>query len=102
MDISALKKLLEQGQDSVILRFGLGNALFKSGQAAEAIPHLKAAIEFDPEYSAAWKILGKALVDVGDKEQAIVVYKNGLLVAEKKGDRQAVKEINVFLKRLLK
>ena len=102
MDISALKKLLEQGQDSVILRFGLGNALFKSGQAAEAIPHLKAAIEFDPEYSAAWKILGKALVDVGDKEQAIVVYENGLLVAEKKGDRQAVKEINVFLKRLLK
>ncbi|MCU7837666.1 MAG: tetratricopeptide repeat protein [gamma proteobacterium symbiont of Taylorina sp.] len=102
MDIPALKKLLEQGQDSVILRFGLGNALFKSGQAADAIPHLKAAIEFDPKYSAAWKILGKALVDVGDKEQAIVVYENGLLVAEEKGDRQAVKEINVFLKRLLK
>ncbi len=40
MDISALKKLLEQGQDSVILRFGLGNALFKSGQAAESI-HLR-------------------------------------------------------------
>jgi len=102
MDISALKKILEQGQDSVILRFGLGNALFKSGQAAEAISHLKVAIEFDPEYSAAWKILGKALVDVGDKEQAIVVYEKGLLVAEKKGDRQAVKEINIFLKRLLK
>ena len=102
MDISALKKLLEQGQDSVILRFGLGNALFKSGQAAEAIPHLKAALEFDPDYSAAWKILGKALVETGDKDEAIIVYEKGLLVADKKGDRQAVKEINVFLKRLLK
>lgn len=102
MDISALKKLLLQGQDSVILRFGLGNALFKSGQAAEAVPHLKAAIEFDPEYSAAWKVLGKALVEIGDKQQAIEVYKKGILVAEKKGDRQAVKEIRVFLKRLLK
>lgn len=102
MDISALKKLLEQGQDNVILRFGLGNALFKSGQAAEAIPHLKAAIEFDPDYSAAWKILGKALAETGDKEEAITVYEKGLLVADKKGDRQAVKEINVFLKRLLK
>lgn len=102
MDISALKNLLLQGQDSVILRFGLGNALFKSGQAEEAIPHLKAAIEFDPEYSAAWKILGKALVEIGDKEQAIKVYEKGILVAEKKGDRQAVKEIHVFLKRLLK
>ncbi|MBE9526818.1 MAG: tetratricopeptide repeat protein [Proteobacteria bacterium] len=102
MDISALKKLLDQGQDSVILRFGLGNALFKSGQAAEAIPHLRVAIEFAPEYSAAWKILGKALVEIGDKEEAIKVYKKGLIVADKKGDRQAVKEINVFLKRLLK
>jgi predicted Zn-dependent protease len=102
MDISALKKLLDQGQDSVILRFGLGHALFKSGQAAEAIPHLRVAIEFDPEYSAAWKILGKALVETGDKEEAIKVYKKGLIVADKKGDRQAVKEINVFLKRLLK
>lgn len=102
MDISALKKLLDQGQDSVILRFGLGNALFKSGQAEEAIPHLRAAIKFDPDYSAAWKILGKALVETGDEEEAIKVYEKGLLVADKKGDRQAVKEINVFLKRLLK
>ena len=75
MDISALKKLLAQGQDSVILRFGLGHALFKSGHAAEAIPHLRVAIEFDSEYSAAWKILGKTLVETGDKEEAIKVYK---------------------------
>lgn len=102
MDILTLKNLLLQGQDSVILRFGLGNALLKSGQASEAIPHLKAALEFDPEYSAAWKILGKALAETGDKEQAIEVYKKGISVAEAKGDRQAVKEIRVFLKRLLK
>jgi len=76
--------------------------LFKSGQASEAIPHLQAALEFDPEYSAAWKILGKALVETGDKEQAIQAYEKGIAVAEKKGDRQAVKEIRVFLKRLLK
>jgi predicted Zn-dependent protease len=102
MDILALKNLLLQGQDSVILRFGLGNALFKSGQALEAIPHLQAAIKFDPEYSAAWKILGKALAETGDIKQAVQAYEKGISVAEKKGDRQAVKEIRVFLKRLLK
>lgn len=102
MDISALKQLLHQGQDSVILRFGLGNALFKSGQAAEAIPHLQAALKFDTEYSAAWKVLGKALAESGDIKQAIDAYEKGIVVAEKKGDRQAVKEIRVFLKRLLK
>ncbi|MFK5892579.1 MAG: tetratricopeptide repeat protein [Pseudomonadota bacterium] len=101
MDILALKNLLIQGQDSVILRFGLGNALFKSGQILEAIPHLKAALDFDPEYSAAWKVLGKALVKIGDPEQAIKVYEKGISVAENKGDIQAVKEMRVFLKRLL-
>ncbi|MFK5984374.1 MAG: tetratricopeptide repeat protein [Pseudomonadota bacterium] len=102
MDIDTLKNLLAQGQDSVILRFGLGNALFKSGQAEQAIPHLKAALEFDPQYSAAWKVLGRALVKVGDNQQAIEVYEKGLLVAENKKDIQAVKEMRVFLKRLLK
>jgi len=102
VEITNLQRLLKQGQDSVILRFGLGNALFKSGQAAEVIPHLKAALEYDPEYSAAWKVLGKALAEIGDKNQAIEAYEKGILVAEEKGDIQASKEMRVFLKRLRK
>jgi tetratricopeptide (TPR) repeat protein len=102
MQIANLKRLLEQGQDSIILRFGLGNALFKAGQAAEAIPHLKVALKFDPTYSAAWKILGKALSEIGDKNQAIETFEKGILVAEEKADIQAIKEMRVFLKRLKK
>jgi len=48
------------------------------------IPHLKAALEYDPEYSAAWKVLGKALSEIGDINQAIGVYEKGILVADKK------------------
>lgn len=102
MDIDNLKNMLEQGQDNVILRFGLGHALLKSGQAAEAVSHLQAALKFDPDYSAAWKLLGKALVECGDRQQAIDTYNKGIEVAEKKGDIQAVKEMRVFLKRLQK
>jgi len=102
MNIDTLKNLLAQGQDSAILRFGLAQALLKSGHASEAVLHLKKAIEFDPNYSAAWKLLGKALVKCNETEQAIDAYQTGLSVAEKKGDIQAAKEIKVFLKRLLK
>ena len=84
MDISVLQNMLDQGQDSVILRFGLGNALYKSGNAAEAIPHLKAALEFDPQYSAAWKILAKSQSELGQINQAIDSYEKGMAVAEKK------------------
>ncbi|MFW2373903.1 MAG: tetratricopeptide repeat protein [Gammaproteobacteria bacterium] len=100
MNIDALKKMLEQGQDSLILRFGLGQALLKDKQFSEAIIHLQKALEFEPEYSAAWKLLGKALVENQQNDDAILAFNQGIKVAEAKGDIQAVKEMKVFLKRL--
>lgn len=100
MDINALKKILALGQDSLILRFGLGQALLKDSQFGDAIIHLHKALEFDPEYSAAWKLLGKALVENKQNDEAITAYEQGIKVAEAKGDIQAAKEMKVFLKRL--
>lgn len=102
MNIEAVKKMLAQGQDSLILRFGLGQALLNDKQFSEAITHLQKAVEFDAEYSAAWKLLGKALVENQQHNEAIVAYEQGIKVAESKGDIQAAKEMKVFLKRLKK
>jgi len=102
MNIDALKKMLAQGQDSLILRFGLGQALLNDKQFCDAIPHLQKAVEIDAEYSAAWKLLGKALVENQQNEDAIVAYEQGIKVAEARGDIQAAKEMKVFLKRLKK
>ncbi|MCW8957343.1 MAG: tetratricopeptide repeat protein [Gammaproteobacteria bacterium] len=102
MNIDALTKMLEQGQDSLILRFGLGQALLKDNQFSDAILHLKKALEFDPKYSAAWKLLGKALAGNQQNDEAITAYEQGIKVAESKGDIQAAKEMKVFLKRLKK
>ena len=102
MNIDALKKMLAQGQDSLILRFGLGQALLNDKQFSEAIPHLQKAVKFDAEYSAAWKLLGKALSENQQHNEAIAAYEQGIKVAESKGDIQAAKEMKVFLKRLKK
>ena len=102
MNIDALKKMLEQGQDNLLLRFGLGQMLLKQGDNAEAIEHLQKAVEFDPQHSAAWKLLGKALAAENRQSEAIVAYKQGIAVAENKGDIQAAREMKVFLKRLQK
>ncbi len=102
MDINNLKTMLEQGQDSLILRFGLGQALLKQQQAEEAIQHLQKALEFDANYSAALKLLGKAYAETGQAELAIDTYQRGIAIAEDKGDIQAAKEMKVFLKRLQK
>lgn len=94
--------MLDQGQDSLILRFGLAQALLKAGQAAEAIDHLLKTLEFDSQYSAAYKLLGKAYASNEQYQLAIDTYTKGIEIAETKGDIQAAKEMKVFLKRLLK
>lgn len=96
-----LETMLAAGEDSALLRFSLGNAYLAS-DPARAAEHLQRAVEIDPAYSAAWKILGKALDGAGQSDAAISVFEQGIEVAEQKGDKQAAREMQVFLKRLLK
>ena len=56
----------------------------------------------DPKYSAAWKLLGKALSDSGQDAAALQAYRDGIVVAEARGDKQAAKEMTLFAKRLEK
>jgi predicted Zn-dependent protease len=98
--IENFEAMLAQGKDSPLLRFSLGNAYLLTGDAARAEPHLTAAVAQDAHYSAAWKLLGKARVAMGDSDGARRAYTEGILAAEAKGDKQAAKEMTVFLRRL--
>ena len=62
----SLLKLLARGRDDALTRFAIATALLDEGAANEAVTHLRAALEHDPDYSAAWKMLGKALTEAGD------------------------------------
>jgi predicted Zn-dependent protease len=98
--IDNLEAMLASGQDSPLIRFGLGNALIDDGRFEEAATHLEAAVEQDAGYSAAWKLLGKAQAESGEVARAIETYRRGIEVAEAKGDKQTAKEMSVFLRRL--
>lgn len=87
-------------RDGALLRFSLGNALLAAGDAGAAVSEFRRALAFDPHYSAAWKLLGKALVDSGDVDAAMVAYRDGIDTATQRGDIQAAKEMRVFLRRL--
>jgi uncharacterized protein HemY len=95
-----LMKMLDAGKESTLLRFSLGQEYLKREEWLAAAMHLRRAVELDPQYSAAWKLLGKALTGAGDHAQAEGVYQEGITVAERAGDKQAAKEMTVFLKRL--
>jgi Flp pilus assembly protein TadD len=97
-----LQKLLDVGKDNALLRFGLGFEYLRAGDAHAAVTHLRQAVVFDPTYSAAWKMLGKALAESGRAQEALSAYRDGIAAAEKKGDKQAMKEMQVFARRLAK
>jgi tetratricopeptide (TPR) repeat protein len=100
--ISNLEKLLSQGKESALLRFSLGNEYLKLREIWVAIFHLKRALELDPNFSAAWKLLAMALADGGILNEALDTYRRGIEVAQRRGDQQAAKEMTVFARRLEK
>lgn len=102
VDLASLENMLASGQDNAILRFTLGNGFFRQKDYARAAEHLYAAVEHDPGYSAAWKILGRSLYEDGRLDEAAAVYRQGLEAARRKGDKQAEKEMQVFLRRIEK
>lgn len=100
--IARFQALLDAGKDSPLLRFSLGMQHLRSGSFPEAAEHLRSAVTQDPGYSAAWKLLGKALDESGRTSEAVDAYREGIAAAEAKGDKQAMKEMTVFLRRLEK
>lgn len=87
-------------RDGALLRFSLGNALLSAGDAPAAAVELRQAVRFDPHYSAAWKLLGKALLATDDRAGAVEAWRQGIAAAQGRGDKQAEKEMTVFLRRV--
>ena len=100
--IDNFEAMLARGQDSEMLRYTLGNAYMGEELYPQAILHLQKAVELKPDYSAAWRQLGRALAAAEQLRDAKAAFDQGEKVAEANGDKQAAKEINVFRKRVVK
>jgi predicted Zn-dependent protease len=97
-----LLKLVGTPRDGALLRFSLGSEYLKCADFGAAAAHLSAAVEKDPGYSAAWKLLGRALAGSGRTGDALQAWRTGITAAERRGDLQAAKEMQVFARRLEK
>ncbi|QLG90434.1 tetratricopeptide repeat protein [Pseudomonas yamanorum] len=98
--LESLEKMLAKGVDNSLLRFGLGKGYLDLKDSAKAAEHLQKCVELDPKYSAAWKLLGKAQLGLGDNTAARLAWEQGIAAAHAHGDKQAEKEMAVFLKKL--
>ena len=100
--LTNLEKLLDGPRDNALLRYSIGAEYLKAGDAARAAEYFRSAVAKNPDYSAAWKLLGKALAESGQTDEALHAYRRGIEVAQARGDVQAAKEMHVFARRLEK
>ncbi|MDF3982878.1 tetratricopeptide repeat protein [Luteibacter sp. PPL201] len=98
--VERLRTQIGGPRDGALLRFSIGNALLGDGDYEGAATAFREAIGFDPNYSAAWKLLGKSLLARDDDTGAAEAWRQGIATANARGDMQAAKEMTVFLNRL--
>jgi predicted Zn-dependent protease len=96
------RKLLERDPENPMVLYSLGNELFKEEKYSEAREYLSRAVRNKPDYSVAYRTLGRTLYELGEDAEARRVFAEGREVAERNGDLQTVKEIDVFVRRLEK
>jgi predicted Zn-dependent protease len=101
VDVDSLLKLVGTPRDSAMLRLTLGRLLGARGEPAEAEKHLLAALEMDAAYTAAWKELGRVRQQSGNTAGAAEAWRTGIETARAHGDKQAEKEMTVFLRRVM-
>ena len=97
--IAGLKELVEDEPDDVTARFMLGTELAKVGEHGAAAVQFATIIGQDPDYTAAYRGLGRAKIAMGDLDGAREVFTDGLVVADRTGDLQSGKEMESFLRR---
>ena len=95
-------KLLERDPENPMVLYSLGSELFKKQKYSEAREYLTRAIRNKPDYSVAYRMLGRALYELREDAEARRVFAEGSEVAQRNGDLQTVREIDVFVRRLEK
>jgi predicted Zn-dependent protease len=94
------RRLLEKDPNNSMILFSLGTELFKEGRYEEAREPLARAVENKPDYSVAYRMLGRAHYELHEDAEARRVFERGREVARENGDLQTVREIDVFVRRI--
>lgn len=97
--IDRIREMLESEPEDALLLAMLGTALIEEGNPQDAVEPFRSASRLRPDYTASWKGLGRALFESGLHEEAVAALRKGIEVARKNGDLQAVREMEVWLRR---
>lgn len=83
--IEIFEAMARSQPDDVMVWYGLGSEYFKIEDWAKAAKALRRVIELNPDYTAAYQMLGTALSNHGEREEARAVWQEGIRAADRTG-----------------
>jgi len=93
------KQVLEIDAEDTLANYGLGSIAVEKGEWIEARSYLERVLKEDPQYSVAYLALGKAYKALGQIEESKKTWKEGIVVAAKKGDLMPANQMQSELDR---
>ena len=96
--IERFKQVIELDPADVLGYFSLGNAYLDAYKKDLARQTFEKAVQVDPEHSSSYFGLGQAWEAVGNKEKAVDIYKQGIAVADKKGDMMTQRKMEARIR----
>ncbi len=98
--LEQLRRLAQRNPNNPLGQYTLGVELDRAGDWEGAAEALRRAVALNPDYTAAYRDLGRVLAKAGRPAEARSTYEAGLQSAERTGELQTAREIQVFLRRL--
>lgn len=94
------KQVLEIDDEDTLANYGLGSIAVERQDWLPAITYLEKVIKADANYSVAYLSLGKAYKGAGQKAKAASTWKEGIIIAAKKGDLMPANQMQFELQQL--
>jgi folate-binding protein YgfZ len=98
--MAMFKQVLAIDPDDFLANAGMGSAYSDLEKYAEALPFLEKALKVRPTHTVAYNSLANAYEQLGQKDRAIEVYKQGIAIAAQRGDMTPMKAMQAELDRL--
>ena len=83
--IEIFEEMARSQPDDAMVRYGLASEYMKLEDWPQAAGALRRVIEINPDYTAAYQLLGTALSNQGEMEEARRVWAEGIKAAERTG-----------------
>lgn len=95
--IEMFAQMAHADSGNAMIWYGLGNEYAKAERWTEAIATFRKVIEINPDYTAAYQMLGTALSTAGEPEAARLAWQEGVQVASRMGAWKAGQHMQSLL-----